>query len=165
MLIGNGRGLAGLPLVIAGVALLVRAVVRPADAAPPSPRALAWLLAAQAVACLVRDPSDRLLPGAPLFGFRLLALALLAPALLACLRPRAKLGPLALAAMCTTYAVTAALLIALSPHQQIDVFTAQQEGAAQLLAGHHPYRGTFTNPFNPDDTLQFFGDHRPVLDH
>jgi len=50
------------------------------------------------------------------------------------------------------YLVAGALLIKSSPAPAIDVFTLEQRGAAELIAGQNPYAIDYPNPYDATDT-------------
>lgn len=128
-----------------------------------SPRVLAGLVIAQGLLSLVRPPGPDEGGRAPGLFFLYVAvhLGLVAAAAWACLRRRHP-HPLGVAALLLAlYGAAGLLTLALCPEPRIDVFVLQRQGAADLLAGLDPYRSTFPNIYDADETARFFGAGAP----
>jgi hypothetical protein len=145
--------------------LLVRHLRHGAPAAPSPPRVLAGLVLAQGLLSLVRPPGpdQGSRPVGLFLVYLTVHLGLVAAAAWACLRPRqgdggGRPGEEKIAALLLVLHGAAGLLtLALCPEPRIDVFVLQRQGAADLLAGLDPYRSTFPNIYDTDETARYFG--------
>jgi hypothetical protein len=154
ILIGDGH-LAGLPLALASAILLAYAVKRES---PVREQFVPWLVVLATTVVVADSPSPFLLvPITILQG--LVGLA-------AYVRPTLdrRAAPLMLAASVGLYATAGALVIANAPEPRIDVFELQQLGARDLAAGHDPYAAVFPNPYDAEETRNFFGKERQGLE-
>ncbi|MSP62364.1 MAG: DUF2029 domain-containing protein [Myxococcales bacterium] len=154
----------GLPLGLASAAMLVAAIRTPGGAA--TPRQCALLLGLLGITALTRTQgiqlSGALSGGAGRTLFALLGLAVAGLAAAACLLPRLARGA-TVGLMIALHLVAGGLLIRASPDPHIDVFVFQQQGAQELLALRNPYAATFRNPYDEQETRNFYGDTRALL--
>ncbi len=157
LLYSDGRS-SGLPLALAAAALLAVAVLRGATR-PPSRRAAAALIGLCALLGAIRPPGVYLAAAAPRLLLSALGIAVALPSLAGCAWPR--LAPRALlAAMLALHVAAGAALIHWSPAPRIDVWTFEQQSAADLLGGRDPYRSTFENPYSAEETRAYYGASR-----
>lgn len=130
---------------------------KPATAISASPAAW-WLwpllLVVPTVLNLKSPLGSALLPGTSSLPHSLLAVGLCALGLYG--TRRGDRGVLALLAA-LAYLAVGTYLLRHTPDPHIDVFDIQQQGAAELLAGHDPYTVSYPNHYSLEDTQRFFG--------
>lgn len=165
--VNDGVGLRGLPLLLAGLAVVGADIfLRRGEGAAPAgipPPIMAVLLTVEMLSALRRFPGRvfwHLEPAGWVFLAGILTTWALAVA--GVLRRGLAGRRVALALAAVALATGVARLLH-SPSPFIDAFVFQQQGAANLLSGRNPYQSEFPNIFSPPQSLEFLGYYAPQV--
>lgn len=141
---------------------------------PGEARLLMLLLGAETALALLKMPGSYLRgPGgtpAPFWPHAVTVLLVAGLAVRGLRRPlhlplTARRAWLLAAAMAVLVLAEGAWVLHASPAPRIDVFTLQQVGAQELLAGRDPYAALYPNVYTPEESRDFFGAALPHLSH